>query len=66
MSANKLRLGIVMAAFTVAMGGPALGVASTAIAMAESSWTGPDATDSAATVEAPVAELTSLASYDWI
>ena len=65
MSANKLRLGIVMAALTVAVGGPALAAASTAIAWAESSWTGTDATDSAATVEAPVAETSSLASFDW-
>jgi hypothetical protein len=66
MSANKLRLGIVMAALSVVVGGPALAAASTAIAWAESSWTGPDATDSATTVEAPVAGLTSLASYDWV
>jgi hypothetical protein len=65
MSANKLRLGIVMAALTVAVGGPALGAASTAIAWAESSWTGTDATDSAATVEAPAAESATLANYDW-
>jgi hypothetical protein len=66
MSANKLRLGIVMAALSVVVGGPALGAASTAAAWAESGWTGPDAVaDNTAPAQAPVVESATLANYDW-
>lgn len=65
MSAKKLRLGIVMAALSVVVGGPALGAASTAAAWAESGWTEIDAADTVAPVEAPVLESAALASYDW-
>jgi len=63
MSTNKFRLGIVMAALAVVVGGPAFG-AQTATA-SDTGRSGAGAATEAAALPAPTVVSAALDSYDW-
>jgi hypothetical protein len=66
MRTKKIRLGIVMAAISAVVGGSALGVAQSAVALAGTDLTSSPAAADTSSVQAPASEsFAAAAIYDW-